>query len=208
MKNAKEEIMCEDATKLAEMSQENFVKDGRVYIMGPFDRSISSKVIPDFIGLIDCIRFSKQPAIEIFINSGGGYSSELYALLSVIDMAKEEGIKIVTYNMGIAGSCASMLAVVGDERYMSRFGVNYPHLGQTSYKAETFEQMERENKRVKDWMNQTVDIDAAHTKIKRAQLMKFLADDNWNLNVDECLKYGFCDKVIGFEKQQQVQAGK
>jgi len=56
-------------------------------------------------------------------------------------------------------------------------------------------------------MNQTVDIYAAHTKIKRAQLMKFLADDNWNLNVDECLKYGFCDKVIGFEKQQ-VQAGK
>ena len=95
MKNAKEEIMCEDATKLAEMSQENFVKDGRVYIMGPFDRSISSKVIPDFIGLIDCIRFSKQPAIEIFINSGGGYSSELYALLSVIDMAKEEGIKML-----------------------------------------------------------------------------------------------------------------
>lgn len=197
--------MCEDATKLAEMSQENFVKDGRVYIMGPFDRSISAKVIPDCINLIDMMRHAKQSAIEIFINSGGGYASELYSLLSVIDMAHEEGIKVITYNMGVAGSCASILAVCGDERYMSQYGVNYPHLGSTSYCVETFEQMERENKRVKSWMNQTVDIYAAHTKLKRQQLMKFLSDDNWNLNVAECLKYGFCDKIIGVQPQPETK---
>ena len=200
MLNAK---LCEDASKLAEVSQENFVKDGRVYIMGPFDRSISSKVIPDFINLIDMIRPAKQPGIEIFINSGGGYACELYALLSAIDMAHEEGIKIFTYNMGIAGSCASMLAVCGDERYMSQYGVNYPHLGSTSSHVETFEQMERENKRVKNWLNQTVDIYAAHTKLNRKQLMKYLSDDNWNLNAQECLKYGFCDKIIGMPMQEE-----
>lgn len=188
--------MAESITEVGKKSQENFVKDERVYIMGPFDRSISSCVIPDFISLIDCVRCAKDPAIEIFINSYGGHVAELYALMSAVEIAKAEGIRIDTYNLGVAGSCGSMLAVIGDCRKMSKYAVNYPHLGMTSTVVETFEQAEREKKRVNDWMNRTVSIYADHTKMSKNQLMKMLSDDGWNLTAEECLKLGFCDEII------------
>lgn len=75
------------------------------------------------------MQYAKNPEIEIYINSYGGYASELLGLLSLIELAKSEGIKIKTYNIGCAYSCGSLLAVVGDERYMYRYADNLPHLG-------------------------------------------------------------------------------
>ena len=45
---------CADSeTETAKKSQENFVVGNRIYILGPFDRSISSEVIPAVIELTD-----------------------------------------------------------------------------------------------------------------------------------------------------------
>ena len=53
-------------------------------------------------------------------------------LISVIDIAKSHGIKIVTYNIGVAYSCGSMLSILGDYRIMHKYATNLPHLGQAS----------------------------------------------------------------------------
>lgn len=181
---------------LNKKSHENFVRGNRIYILGPFDKSISSKVIPDFTELIDMMAAAKNPEIEIYINSCGGYVSELLGLLSCVDMAKSEGIKIKTYNIGYAYSCGSMLAVVGDERYMYRYASNLPHLGQVPLFPQTFEQLERGVKHVNDWFSSIVSIYLQHTKLSKNKLTKILSDDGCLLNAADCLNYGFCDKVI------------
>ena len=188
--------MADSITEVAKKAQENFVRANRIFILGPFDRSISEKVIPDFLDLIDLIKTEKEPVIEIYINSHGGYASELMGLLSVIQMAKSFGIKIVTYNIGVAYSCGSLLAVIGDYKFMYRYADNLPHLGQACMCPQTFEQLNRNTKHIASWFNTIADIYAKHTKVSKKELIKILKDDDYHMDADECLKKGFCDEII------------
>jgi len=188
--------LAESETEVAKKSQENFVVGNRIYILGPFDRSISSEVIPAIIELIDSLKSEKDPYFEIYINSYGGFSAELFGLLTVLDLAKKAGIKIITYNIGAAYSCGSMLAVIGDYRYMHKYATNLPHLGQAGMTLTTVEQLERNTKRVAQHFAKIYTVYAAHTKMSKKQLDKVLKDDDYFMDADECLKYGFCDEII------------
>ena len=145
MTNITNPTVVETVTKLPEVSKENFICDDRVYILGDFDRSISSEVIPGLMSIITMKRNTVDPVIEIYINSHGGYAHELFGLMSVIDIGRLYGIKFITYNLGLAASCGSLLAVYGDHRYMSKYATNLMHLGQAGSMFSTFKQMERQN---------------------------------------------------------------
>ena len=57
----------------------NFVTDdGNVYILGDFDSTISTEVIPILMSLIDQMAARKNPEIHIYINSPGGDACELF----------------------------------------------------------------------------------------------------------------------------------
>jgi len=189
--------MAENATiPDKEHSKENFVKDGKVYILGPFDRSISQSVIPEFIDLIGDQCLSKDATIPIYINSYGGYVAELLSLLSVIDLARAGGISILTFNLGVAYSCGSMLAVYGDRRYMGRHATNLMHLGSIESKSQTLLQIDRNRDYDRAHFNKIIDIYAAHTKMKREEIEKALSDDFYFLDAKKCLKLGLCDEII------------
>lgn len=167
-----------------------------MYILGDFDKTISTNVIPELNDLIDTMKFAKEPEIEIYINSYGGYASELLGLLSCIDLAKKNGIKVITYNIGCAYSCGSLLAVVGDHKFMYRYADNVPHLGQIFLTPQTVEQLERGTKHAIDWFSIIIEIYALYTKMPKKMLIKVLKDDDYHMNAEECLKYGFCDEII------------
>lgn len=188
--------MAEDITEVAKKSQENFVVGNKIYILGPFDRSVSSEVIPAFSELIDALSDTKDPIIHIYINSSGGYCSELFSLMTFIDIAKSHGIKIITYNIGIAYSCGSMLAILGDVRFMHRYATNLPHLGQAGMAPQTIEQLERGIKHISDHFDTIRCIYEAYTKMPKKMLDKVLKDDDYFMNAVECKKYGFCDEII------------
>ena len=139
---------------------------------------------------------TKDPVFEVYINSYGGYASELFGLLTVLDLAKAAGIKIITYNIGSAYSCGSLLAVTGDYRYMHKYADNLPHLGQTEMELTTVEQLKRNTKRVAEYFAKIYSIYATHTKMSKTQLDKVLKDDDYFMDADECLKRGFCDEII------------
>lgn len=189
--------MAEDQTiPEKECSKENFVKDGKVYILGPFDRSISQNVIPEMTNLIGENVFQKEPNITIYINSYGGYAAELFAMLSIIDLARSAGISISTYNIGVAFSCGSILAVYGDDRAMGKHATNLMHLGTIKSEGHTFMQLDRNYSFDKNHFNTIREIYAEHTKMDKAALDKALSDDGYFLNAKQCLKYGLCDKII------------
>lgn len=196
MTNIVNPTTVENCTKLPEVSKENFVCDDKVYILGNFDRSISSEVIPGLMNIITMKRNTVNPVIEIYINSHGGSAYELFGLMSVIDIGRLSGIKFITYNLGIAASCGSLLAVYGDHRYMSKYATNLMHLGQAGSMFSTFKQMERQNENNKKHFNKIIDIYAASTKINKKKITELLTDDSLYLDPKQCLKYGLCDKVF------------
>ena len=188
--------IVENTTKIPEVSKENFVCDDKVYVMGDFDRSISGEVIPGLMNIISMKRNTVNPIIEIYINSHGGYAHELFGLMSIMDIGRSYGIKYVTYNIGVAASCGSLLAVYGDHRYMSKYATNLMHLGHAGSIFSTFKQMERQNENNKKHFNKIIDIYAATTKIDKKKITELLTDDSLYLDPKQCLKYGLCDEVF------------
>lgn len=188
--------MADIETKMTEKSQENFVRENNVYILGPFDRSISSNVIPEIINLINILKFEKDPRINVYVNSCGGFACELFSLMAVIEIAKTYDIKIFTYNLGMAYSCGSLLAVIGDYRYMYKYATNLAHLGSSAISAETFEQLTRSANYINNHFNMIVDIYKKHVKCSEKKLKEILKDDMYFMNAETCLKLGFCDQII------------
>ena len=187
MTNITNPTVVETVTKLPEVSKENFIC---------FDRSISSEVIPGLMSIITMKRNTIDPVIEIYINSHGGYAHELFGLMSIIDIGRLYGIKFITYNLGLAASCGSLLAVYGDHRYMSKYATNLMHLGQAGSMFSTFKQMERQNENNKKHFNKIIDIYAATTKIDKKKITELLTEDSLYLDPKQCLKYGLCDEIF------------
>lgn len=175
----------------------NYVDDGKVYILGEFDETISQNVVPEFTKLISTKKDQKNAEINIYINSNGGYVKELLALHTLCDLARKEGIKIITYVIGIAYSCGSLLAVYGDKRYMYKNATNLMHLGQATKTIQTPLQLERISKHVGEFFETTIQIYKQCTKMSEKEIRKKLEDDDYYLNAQECLKYGLCDEIIG-----------
>lgn len=184
----------ESATE--ERKSTNFVRNGRVYILGDFDDSISKYVVPDMIELVNQINGAKDPVIPIYINSAGGEADKLQSLLSIFAIARQCGVRIATYNIGVAYSCGSLLAVSGDVRFMSAGARNMMHLGSTTTINSTYEQLKRNTKDAREFFDDTVAIYAEHTKLSPKKIREILNDDMYWMNSKECLKAGLCDIVI------------
>ena len=156
-----------------------FIKDNILYVFGKFNQDISNNVIPELIDIINGLSQIKNPEFEIIINSPGGYTYELFALLYYLDIMKENGIKIITKVIGEASSCASLLACYGDERYMYKYGTHLMHLGMYCMgNTYNFTDSERLFEGSKNHFDKIVDIYEKHTKLKRYELKNILSHDN------------------------------
>lgn len=179
------------------MKPKNFVSDdGNVYILGNFDSTISTHVIPVLVALVNTLSSEKEPSINIYINSYGGEAKELFAMLSILEMAKRRGIKIVTHVLGCAYSAGSLLAVYGDHRTMSKYADHLLHLGCSGASFTTFEQLKRETENNVKHFNKILEIYAQHTKISKKKLSEMLKDDKLYLDPQQCLEYGICDEIL------------
>lgn len=183
----------------------NFVdNDGNVFILGEFDSTISQNVVPGLAKKIRDEANKPDGQIWFYINSNGGYCSELYNLLSLIDLAKSLGIKIFTVNMGRAYSCGSMLAIHGDHRAMYKYAKHLLHLGKQGEDVTTFEQINRTEKRWREHFDNIVRMYKENTKMEEKEIREILKDDGYFMNAEECKKYGLVDEIIGEKKLPQV----
>lgn len=175
---------------------DNFVKNGVVYILGEFDNTISKNVIPEIVKMIEEKKRISESKIDIYINSPGGLVHELIGLLSVLQLAKNAGVTICTYNIGIAHSCGSLLFIFGDVRAMYRNAESLMHLGCAGDFCSTYEQLERSTNRTKWHFDRIVNMYVEHTKMNRRKVEKLLKDDNCYMDADTCLKNGICDEIF------------
>lgn len=180
----------------SEGKSRNIVCDDSVYILGDFDETISSDVVPAFVGLIDRKSKEKDSIINIYINSCGGYVYELQSLLALFNIARSKGIKVYTYVIGVAYSAASLLAVCSDKRFMFRNSSQLMHFGKTYAEPMTPLQMERLNKHNNEFFENSIKTYKEHTKLSEKNIRQYMSDDCFYLTAQECLLYGLCDEII------------
>lgn len=186
----------DSGSSVEDRKSNNYVRNGRVYILGDFDESISKFVIPDLNEMISDASGQRDVTIPFYINSDGGDASQLQSLLSLIGMAHQMGIRIMTFVIGNAYSCGSLLAVCGDIRLMGKGARHMMHMGEIGSSSKTYEQLKRNNKDAKDFFDETVKTYVEHTKMTDKQVREILKDDIYWMDAKQCLKLGLCDSIV------------
>lgn len=174
----------------------NFHNDGKFYIHGKFDDSISTEIIPMLIKEIKKKENIRGATIEIHISSYGGEVRKLQELLGWVEYAKSKGITIETYALSCAYSCGSMLACAGTQghRYISENSDNLLHLGSISGAMETDLQAERIMRRAEKHFDFVRRLYKKYAKVKN--LNAVIKDDNYLLYGQEIIDNGLADKFL------------
>ena len=135
--------------------------------------------------------------IDIYINTNGGFCSEGFILVDLIEQLKRHQYEINTIVTGTAYSFGIILALMGTHRYCYRHSdfmchtitvfapmAPLPDLKRTVRHGEQMEKM------IKEYI-------MANTKITQSIWDKYVAQgDDWYLDADEAVKYGFCHEII------------
>ena len=113
---------------LSKDSPRNYMYKNTVYLLD----EISDKSCAYLIG--DLHEFVTNPQnfdtpLNFIINSPGGDVYVMMTILGLINIAKLNRIQVNTFIMGIAASAASVIAVQGDTRRITRISRHFIHFG-------------------------------------------------------------------------------
>jgi ATP-dependent protease ClpP protease subunit len=172
----------------------NFVSTEGVFIFDELSTETSSYLISDFIKLINCNAAKKD--IDVYINSPGGDVYTLTSLLSCFKLANAQNISINTYNIGLAASCGSLLAICGNKRYMHKKARHFVHFGQVYNEVSKSSEIEKAKEYMKNHEDFIKSLYLENTKITLEQLNKLIVDEYGWLSAQQCKKLGFCDIIL------------
>lgn len=174
----------------------NFYKDGRFYIHGPIDDSIPQNIIQPLIDEIDKRSELVSPKpIEIFINSPGGDLEYCNEIIGLFKLANARGVGICTFVMAYAASAASMIAVCGNVRYVTRRTRHLLHFARIYEYAHNPEMLQRNLEANKFLQKELVEVYREHTKIKDIE-KKLLADNFIITGGKALIRLGLADQII------------
>ena len=173
----------------------NFFSD-HFYIHGDFDSTISAYVIPHMVREIEAKKKVRDATIRFYIDSNGGYTSDLKNLLSLFEMAKSEGITVETYVFAKAYSCGSVLAAAGTKgsRFVGEHAEHLCHLGNSGTWARNDTELSRETARSKSHFDWVRSIYKRYATIKN--LEKAIHDDGLFIGGKDIVANGLADKII------------
>jgi ATP-dependent protease ClpP protease subunit len=175
----------------------NFVSGDNIFIYGDFDDSFVQNIIDPFNTLITTKKTLKDAQVHIHINSNGGYTKFLYAMLALVESAKKLGIKVNTYVDGHAYSCASILAASGTKgcRIISEFSEHVIHLGSvTGIDVSTDLQLERIEGMVKTHFENMRKLYKKYAEVKN--LNTIMKDNDYYLFGQQIIDNGLADILI------------
>lgn len=137
--------------------------------------------------------------LNIHINSCGG---DVFEGIAIFNLIKQYNAIKNVYIDGIAGSIASVIAMAGDNIYMSNTSIIMIHNCRTwaSGNAEdlrkTADDMDKVMKALKNAY-------LAKVNIKEERLQELLDEESY-LTADECLEMGFCSEIIEYDEEEQA----
>lgn len=168
-----------------------------IYLYGPItDEScteLKNKLNDlDFNGRLFKLEYNKEPPpINLHIKSYGG---SLMDTLYVVDLIENLDTEVNTYVDGYCASAATLLSVVGKNRYMSANSLILIHQLYSGYEGK-YEELSDSMINTNNLMKKIKKIYLKHTNIKENELNEILKHDLW-LDAETSLKYGLVDKII------------
>lgn len=176
--------------------QLNFFKDGKFYINGDIDDSIPQNIIQPLVDEIERrAEFQNPKPLEFFINSNGGDLSYCYEIIGLFKLANAKGIPVCTYVLSYAASAASLIAVCGNMRYVTRRSYHLLHFARGWDYAHNPEMSERNHSTMKFLQSELVEIYREHTKIKDIEA-KLLADNFMPTGGKKLIQLGLADQIL------------
>lgn len=173
-------------------------KTADLYIFGDitswkwFDEEVSAGSFQkdlEAIGQVD--------TLNIHINSCGG---DVFEGIAIYNLIKNYNAEKNVYIDGIAASIASVIAMAGDNIYMSNTSVMMIHncwtwtSGNAEDLRKTANDMDKVMQAIRNAYLSRVNID--EDKLKQ------LLDDESYLLADECMEMGFCSEIIEYDEEE------
>ena len=135
--------------------------------------------------------------LNIHINSWGG---DVFEGITIYNLIKNYNAVKNVYIDGIAASIASVIAMAGDNIYMSNTSVMMIHncwtwaSGNAEDLRKTANDMDKVMQAIRNAYLSRINID--EDKLKQ------LLDDETYLLADECMEMGFCSKIIEYDEEE------
>lgn len=190
---------------LHQYTPRNYMADSVVYIQDEITEENCAFLIGDMHKYVMSDE-NIDKSLNIVINSPGGSAVVMTQISSIITMAKLRNIRVITWVLGYAASAGSLIAVQGDERWMSRNAFHMIHFGSI------WENFTKESELVK-----SLKFNQEYTKrmqkiyldncpnLSVEKLKELEEDEQGRLWADECLKLGICDHIIENDYDKKVQ---
>lgn len=169
-----------------------------VFFLTDFDDDMEGSIILPLIAQIQKQRQYKDGQLDLYINSFGGYKHLVFQIISLIELAKREGITVRTIVPDIAYSAGSILAITGTpgERYIERTAEHLIHYGATGSMETTPEQLERNTAQKKENFKKILNHYKKFTDIPADELNRLMNDDSAFITAAKCIKWGLADAYM------------
>lgn len=172
--------------------------EGNVFTLFDFDDNMEANVPLALIEEIQKQRQLRNGRIDLYINSFGGYKHLVFQIISLLEVAKRDGVVVRTIVPDIAYSAGSILAISGSpgERYIERGAEHLVHYGSTGSHETTPEQAARNFAQKQTSFRAILNHYKKYTKIPHDELDRLMSDDSAFIPASKCIKWGFADKYM------------
>lgn len=137
------------------------------------------------------VDIAHRKPILIYVMSYGG---DLDYMWTLVDTIKLSVTPVITINMGVAASAASLIFIAGHHRKMLPNAKVIIHEGSAAMSGDAVKVMDatdsyrKELKRMKDFILQETKIPAATLNRRK--------NNDWTIDATYCLANGVCDEVV------------
>ena len=160
-----------------------------LYYSGPITDSTIFSIISNLITMQNEGQFND---INLHMQSTGG---SLLPSLGLVDLIRTSDIPINTYVDGYCASAASLITVVGAQRFINRYGVVLIHQLKMGVEPSKYLEIKDQTDNADTLMNLIKDIYLKNTNLTKEKLDELLIHDWW-LNSTLSKKYGIVDIII------------
>lgn len=143
---------------------------------------------------------SQHPGnLTVWLNSCGG---DVFAASQIYTMLKNHKGKITMKIDALAASAASVVAMAGDETYITPTGLLMIHEPSTIAMGDTTA-MEKTITILNEIKESIINAYELKTGLSRAKLSKMMSDETW-LNAKKALQLGFVDGILFSKKELET----
>lgn len=173
------------------------LKDFIVFVTGPIDMGSANTFIAQMLFLENQ---DPDRDIKVYVNSPGG---EVYAGIAMYDTIKHVKNDVVTINVGLSASAASLLLASGTKGKRYALPNTYAMIHQPIISSGVQGQatdIEIEAKHMVELKHKLAQITADNVGKPVEEVLKDMERDYW-MSAEETLKYGLIDKIMQPKKK-------